>query len=683
MSQTVTAVEMNFDQSERKQATTNELGMRPMQARAYEKRNASHLLIKAPPASGKSRCLMFLALDKLYRQGVKKAIVAVPEVSIGASFADTDLKTHGFFANWSIESKWDLCSPGADEGAAAKSKVKALLAFLESDDLTLICTHATLRFAYQEAGIDVFRNCLIAIDEFHHASSDDENRLGAFVRDALQYDDIQLVAMTGSYFRGDELAILTPEEEGKFTSVSYTYWEQMSNYEHLKTLRIDYSFYSALDGSYLQAIPRVLDTSKKTIIHIPRPGSAESVGSKYGEVFTIIDHIGEKLPDEPDTNFWPVKTPDGRTLIVANLVEDDKEFRSKVQAALRDPKQQERVDIIIALGMAKEGFDWPPAEHAITIGYRGSLTEVIQIIGRVTRDHPGKHTAVFTNLIPEPKADDSEVTYAVNQMLKAISVSLAMEQALAPKFKFVPKNPNKPNEGMGETDPDTGEIRIGIKGLTEPVSQSAKDAIEHDMNELIAEICQDKQVLRAMANEDVPAEIIQDVHISRIIEARYPNESEHDQEAIRQQVAAHMAMAAVGNGEMSGDQELGGFDEEKGNDDPGSRKFVSLIRKFINVNELNVDLVDRIDPFGHAYSVLSKGLTSDVLKAVHGTVKSATINMTDEEAVALFPRIEQFTKDNGREPSFESINALEKRLGEALEHLRKRRRERLAEQAAE
>ena len=680
MNQTVTAVEMNFDQAERNKTSSNELGMRPMQARAYEQRNARHLLIKAPPASGKSRCLMFLALHKLHCQGVNKVIVAVPEVSIGSSFADTNLKDHGFFENWSINSKWDLCSPGADEGQAAKSKVKAVLEFLQSDDRILICTHATLRFAYQEAGIDAFHGCLIAVDEFHHASADDENRLGVLVRDALQHDDIQLIAMTGSYFRGDELAILTPEDETHFTKVSYTYWEQMSNYEHLKTLKIDYSFYSALDGSYLQAIPRVLDDTKKTIIHIPRPGSAESAGSKYDEVFAIVDHLGEKLDDEPETNFWPVRTPDGRTLIVANLVEDDQDFRRKVQTALRDPEHQERVDVIIALGMAKEGFDWPPAEHAITIGYRGSLTEIIQIIGRVTRDHPEKEVAVFTNLIPEPKADDTEVTYAVNQMLKAISVSLAMEQALAPKFKFLPKNPNRPDEGVGEQDPDTGEIRIGVKGLKEPASKTAKDAIDNDMNELIAEICQDKSVLRAMANEDVPAEVIQDAHVSRIIEARYPNETADDHEAIRQQVAAHMAMAAIGNGQPDDDNVFDGFNGEKEGEDPGSRKFVSLVRKFINVNELNVDLIDRIDPFGHAYSVLSKGLTSDVLKAVHGTVKSQTISMSDEEALALFSRIEQFTKDNGREPSFESNNALEKRLGEALEHLRKRKREKQAGQ---
>ena len=50
---------------------SNELGMRAMQERAYDKRGEQYLLIKSPPASGKSRALMFIALDKLNNQGIK------------------------------------------------------------------------------------------------------------------------------------------------------------------------------------------------------------------------------------------------------------------------------------------------------------------------------------------------------------------------------------------------------------------------------------------------------------------------------------------------------------------------------------------------------------------------------------------------------------------------------------
>ena len=72
------------------------------------------------------------------------------------------------------------------------------------------------------------------------------------------------------------------------------------------------------------------------------------------------------------------------------------------------------MDIIVALGMAKEGFDWPYCEHVLTIGYRSSMTEVVQIIGRATRDCEGKTHAQFTNLIAQPDAADEDVKVSVN-----------------------------------------------------------------------------------------------------------------------------------------------------------------------------------------------------------------------------------------------------------------------------
>ena len=70
-------VEITYAQTGQSSAT-NQLGMREMQAMVYEQRHRQHLLVTAPPASGKSRAMMFVALDKLANQGIKKVIVAVP-----------------------------------------------------------------------------------------------------------------------------------------------------------------------------------------------------------------------------------------------------------------------------------------------------------------------------------------------------------------------------------------------------------------------------------------------------------------------------------------------------------------------------------------------------------------------------------------------------------------------------
>ncbi len=190
----------------------------------------------------------------------------------------------------------------------------------------------------------------------------------------------------------------------------------------------------------------MLDPAEKTIVHIPSVNSRESTKDKIREVEHIIEALGEWQGTDPATGFQLVRTPDGRILRIADLVDDDPARRDRVSAALKDPAQKnnrDHVDIIIALGMAKEGFDWIWCEHALTVGYRASLTEIVQIIGRATRDAPGKTRARFTNLIAEADASDELVREAVNDTLKAIAASLLMEQVLAPRFEFKPKNPAK------------------------------------------------------------------------------------------------------------------------------------------------------------------------------------------------------------------------------------------------
>ena len=363
----------------------NALGMRPMQERAFEKRGEQYLLIKSPPASGKSRALMFIALDKLAHQDVKQAIIVVPEKSIGSSFNDEPLTRYGFEADWHVEPRWNLCNaPGGDNGG----KVKSVVAFLDSEDKVLVCTHATFRFAVDEYGVERFDGRLIAVDEFHHVSANPDNKLGQHLGQFMARDRVHIVAMTGSYFRGDAEAVLAPHDEAKFESVTYTYYEQLNGYEYLKQLDIGYFFYS---GSYADDILGVLDPAEKTIIHIPNVNSRESTKDKIKEVEHIIGELGEWQGADPLTGFQLVKTLEGRILRIADLVDDDPVKRDRVSLALKDPRQKNNrdfVDIIIALGMAKEGFDWIWCEHALTVGYRSSLTEIVQIIGRATRDAP-------------------------------------------------------------------------------------------------------------------------------------------------------------------------------------------------------------------------------------------------------------------------------------------------------
>jgi len=653
----------------------NAFGMRPMQERAYEKRGEQYLLIKSPPASGKSRALMFIALDKLANQGVKQAIIVVPEKTIGSSFADEPLSKFGFWADWQVQPKWNLCNaPGGDNGG----KVNSVGAFLESDDTVLVCTHATFRFAVDRFGIEVFDNRLIAVDEFHHVSANPDNKLGLHLGQFIARDKVHIVAMTGSYFRGDAEAVLAPQDESKFDSVTYTYYEQLNGYEYLKQLDIGYFFYS---GAYADDILAVLDPTEKTIIHIPNVNSRESTKDKIREVEHIIEELGDWQGTDPATGFQLVKTADGGTLRIADLVDDDSAKRDRVAAALKDPAQKnnrDHVDIIIALGMAKEGFDWIWCEHALTVGYRSSLTEIVQIIGRATRDAPGKARARFTNLIAEPDAAEEAVTEAVNDTLKAIAASLLMEQVLAPRFEFKPKNPasgpvadfdygeggyqaDKCNVGFNE---QRGTFQIEIKGLTEPRSEEATRICQQDLNEVIAAFVQDKIAIeRGLFDQELVPEELTQLRMGKIIKDKYPELDEEDQEAVRQH-----AIAALNLTQKAKEVVLDGT--EGGGEKSPNTAFIEGVRRFaMDVRELDIDLIDRINPFGEAYAILSKAMTEESLKRVAAVISGKRVPLTLEEARELARRALKFKQERGRLPSVTSADAWEKRMAEGVAFL--------------
>jgi len=646
----------------------NALGMRPMQERAYEKRGEQFLIIKSPPASGKSRALMFIALDKLTNQGLKQAIIVVPEKSIGASFHDEPLSRFGFWADWRVEPKWNLCdAPGSDNGG----KVNSVGAFLESDDKVLVCTHATFRFAVDRFGVEAFDNRLIAVDEFHHVSANPDNKLGLHLGDFIARDKVHVVAMTGSYFRGDAEAVLAPQDETRFDSVTYTYYEQLNGYEFLKQLDIGYFFYS---GSYADDILNVLDPAEKTIIHIPSVNSRESTKDKIREVEHILEALGQWQGTDPATGFQLVKTADGRTLRIADLVDDDPNKRDRVSTALKDPSQKhnrDHVDIIIALGMAKEGFDWIWCEHALTVGYRSSLTEIVQIIGRATRDAPGKARARFTNLIAEPDAAEEAVTEAVNDTLKAIAASLLMEQVLAPRFEFKPKNPTNEaspgfDYGEGGYQPDKcnvgfheerGIFQIEIKGLAEPKSEEAARICHEDLNEVIAAFVQDKTTIeRGLFDEELVPEELTQVRMGKIIKDKYPELNEEDQEAVRQHAVAALNLTQQAKQIALGDD---------GREPTANTALIDGVRKFaMDVRELDIDLIDRINPFGEAYAILAKTMSEESLKQVAAAIAAKRTSLTPEEAKDLAVRAVRFKKERGRLPSISSTDAWEKRMAE-------------------
>lgn len=453
---------------------------------------------------------------------------------------------------------------------------------------------------------------------------------------------------------------------------------------------------------------QVLNPNEKTILHIPNVNSRESTKDKIREVEHIIEELGEWQGTDPKTGFQLVKTTDGRILKIADLVDDDPSKRDKVASALKDPTHKhdrDRVDIIIALGMAKEGFDWIWCEHALTIGYRSSLTEIIQIIGRATRDAPGKTRARFTNLIAEPDASEAAVTEAVNDTLKAIAASLLMEQVLAPRFEFKPKRPdNQPTPGFdyGEggydpakcnvgVNPETGQIQLEIKGLAAPKSQEAERICREDLTELVTAFVQDKPTIeRGLFDEELVPEELTQVRMGKIVKEKFPNLDEEDQEAVRQHAIA--AFNLVQQAKRTVNEAGGTYTTNPDATNPSvtnpnatnpsnsetakNTALIDGIRQFaLSVTELDMDLIDRINPFGEAYAILAKSMSEERLRQVAEVIAAKRIALTVEEARDLAKRALRFKHEKGRLPSLTAIDPWEKRMAEGIAFLQRKVKE--------
>jgi hypothetical protein len=247
-----------------------------------------------------------------------------------------------------------------------------------------------------------------------------------------------------------------------------------------------------------------------------------------------------------------------------------------------------------------------------------------------------------------------------------------MEQVLAPRFEFKAKqqesrpspgfdygeagyDPNKCNVGFNE---QTGQFQIEIKGLAEPRSTEASRICQEDLNEVIAAFVQDMTAIeRGLFDEELVPEELTQVRMGKIIKDKYPELTDEDQEAVRQraiaalnltQQAKQFSLGGTGNGEQTANTAL-----------------VDGVRRFaMDVRELDIDLIDRINPFGEAYAILAKTMSEDSLKQVAAAIAAKRTSLTPEEAKDLAVRAFRFKKERGRLPSLTSQDAWERRMAE-------------------
>ena len=497
----------------------------------------------------------------------------------------------------------------------------------------------------KELNDDAFNHVLLAIDEFHHTSADANSNLGDVVRRVMNNSSGHIVAMTGSYFRGDGIPVLRAEDEARFYPITYNYYQQLNGYKYLKNLVLGYHFYH---GSYLDHIGEVLDTTKKTIIHIP----------------SVNQRVGKQEAKDYNTGIYSVRTADGRLLKVADLVEDSLKERNMVQGYLQNIKKRDDIDIIIALGTAKEGFDWQWCEVCLTIGVRGSLTEVIQIIGRCTRDCEGKKTARFVNMIAMPEAEQAEVKVAVNDFLKAITASLLMEQVMAPSWKF------KTVKDEDESDEDIAHT-IVVEGLKPLSSAKTKTIVESQLDDLKAAILQDDMVVKAISGSTTAETITQHL-IPKVIRERYPDLTDGEVEEVRQRVLLDTVIKGNDIVDDKGNPitvSATGDDDDKPSE---GNRLIKIANRFINIDKLSINLIDTINPFQRAYEIISKSVDAKTLKVIQDTIAEQKYDMTMEQAIKLFkgPLKKYVAEHDGRVPSVDDPDPKVRELAVAYQKIK-------------
>jgi hypothetical protein len=309
---------------------------------------------------------------------------------------------------------------------------------------------------------------------------------------------------------------------------------------------------------------------------------------------------------------------------------------------------KDAVDIIIALNLARKVLTGRRASICSRSGYRGSLTEIVQIIGRCTRDYPGKEEARFTNIIAEPDAETSEVAEAVNNLLKAVTASLLMEQVLLPKWDLKTKLPKLQ--------------------LVEPESDKAKKIIDSEMDNLLESIMTNPEVIQAMPKKNA-GKLINKGLIPKILIEKYPDLSEHDREAVRQRLVTELIIPKKINEEQ----------EKTGSPDVRLLHFANNI--ILDIRDLDINLIDSINPFEEAFQIVAKSIDKQTLGAIKEAIDRKMDRLpdfTENEIRIYWPQVQTFFEEYGRIPERSAEDPYESKLGEVLLYLR-RLKEREAE----
>jgi len=453
--------------------------MRDWQISAFQAlKDVTFMVLNAPMGSGKSWMMCVLSIYKMKRDNHLRTIIAVPQTIIAPGFLKGKVKMpDGECISWYINH--NLCNSEKSSDGTVNYIINWLTGDPKSfNDRTIICTHATLVTAYKRLKLlnrlFLFKNLLVWIDEAHHVKNVTVSNLNTVVSNCLgelvsyllrsESIKIEIGLTTASFFRGDRCSLLTTEMESSFKRFNLPYDQYFKSMKYLKSFSMDF----VLCGSNPHKAIELLLKHRRgnDIVYIPHPTSRYSSGDKYQEVNTIIATYGLIHGENIRTanNGLTILSRDNNDdFKILDLVSETK--RSEKKQFLNGLNQKDDLDAVIALGMFKEGANWKWADRSIIVGPRSSLVDIIQMVGRLFRDVPGKeHVEVF-QLLPFAfdQQDEDNFTENLNNYLKALYASLILENVLNPvKIKMNTIETRDNTEKLANKPAETGKNWLEI-----------------------------------------------------------------------------------------------------------------------------------------------------------------------------------------------------------------------------
>lgn len=601
-------------------------------------------LINAPTGSGKSTMLSMLAYQRTITDNSKKTIIAVPQTVIGKGFSTKVFKLpSGQVIDWSV---------GVDLCTNAKDTVEQFSNFLKEDifyseaypfERILVCTHATLVAAFQSLSQEdkqtYWNNLLVCIDETHHLQMHeiaDEvynmNSLGQVVDYSFRNNN-EIILVSATMFRGDQKGLVSDELLTDAVKYNLPFDKYMEEMKHLKSFSYDFIIDT---NEYTQDISKCinnlfLDNLKKLFIYIPHPKSYMSSGNKIQEIQDILEQLktnlnGDKITLDENTGIYHITNILGLDYKVCDLVDENLSKRT-IRFVNNEiiNKDKDALDCVIALNRAKEGFDWEHANGMIVVGQRNSLTDVIQMVGRLLRDKQGKEKVKALHMLPfspnQPTAPNLD--NSLNDFFKAIAISLLMEDVFAP-------TPLQTNDDSAPTGQLSGNS-------SSSVSSNIFDDLELDENQ------------RADLFDKAQKSLV------NIAGGLVESQGTYSPEELKEQMPSIMQKWVEENNIEADEDQI----EELAKKVYNQFAKRTLQMQGINVSNINWQMIESADPIEFTLRYVGKDTTLESLKELRRLI-SAGESASNEVCHKLC----QWIIENKRMPSPHSkSNAEEKKLG--------------------